>query len=106
MLRRFNMRVLWEQFSIGQFFPIRFSATPHFAGPRTPSGKGYARGCFWRMMRVREIVAQWIASIQRIDSAFRKLENTRVAVSRYSKTCEDELPRELGANLRERVCEV
>jgi len=32
------------------------------------------------MTRAREIVAQWIGSIRRIDSAFRKVEKTRVAI--------------------------
>jgi len=78
-LCRFNMRVLWMQFSNGQFFPIRFWTAPQFAGARTPSGKGYASASFLRMTRVREIVAQWIMPIRRINNAFRKVEKMRVA---------------------------
>jgi hypothetical protein len=80
MLCRFNMGSVGQQLSNGQLFPIRFWSAPHFAEPRTPSGKGYARGYLWRMKCAREIVAQRITSIHRIDGAFRKVENTRVAV--------------------------
>ena len=80
MLCRFDMGVLWAHFLNGQFFPIRFWSTPHFAEARTPSGKGYASAFELRMMRAREIVAQWVTPIHRIDNAFRKVEKKRVAI--------------------------
>jgi hypothetical protein len=68
------------QFSNGQFFPIQFWSAPQFAGARTLSGKGYASAFLLRMMRAREIVAQWIMPIHRIDNGFRKVEKMRVAI--------------------------
>jgi hypothetical protein len=89
MLRRFNMRVCGEEFSNGQFFPIRFWSAPHFAEGLTPSGKGYASASKLRMRHAREIVAQWIAPIHRINNTFRKVENTNVlngaVVAQHSK---------------------
>lgn len=83
------------QFSNGQFFPIRFWRTPHFAGARTPSGKGYARGFGCRMMRARKVLTQWTTSIRLIDNGFRKVEKTRIAIlvaaARCSKAHDDTL---------------
>ena len=114
MLCRFDMGALWAQFLNGQFFPIRFWTAPQFAEARTPSGKGYARGFSWRMMRAREIVTLWITSIRRMDAAFcgtfLKVEKTRNAIGLLRRDAA-KLTRTFvvasgGVNLRERVCEV
>src|SRR5687767_13679448 len=74
MLCRFQHEGFTGALANRHSFPIRFWTSPHFAGPRTLSGKGYANASKLRKMRTSEKVAQSITPIHRIINVFRKVD--------------------------------
>src|SRR5688572_5768535 len=76
MLCRFQHEGFTGALANRHSFPIRFWTSPHFAGPLTPSGKGYANASQLREMCASEKVAQWIKPIHRIINVFRKVDGS------------------------------